>query len=83
MSKISDLHEALVVLEVTPISKSCHYSSQDKVNILKTVNEFNRPLANEMAENPSEEEAAQLNLIASATRYGVLAGLTSDPKEDL
>ena len=55
MSKISDLHETLVGLEVAPISKSCHYSSQDRVNILKTVNEFNRPLANEMAENPSQE----------------------------
>ncbi len=55
MSKFSDLHEALVGLEVEPISKSCHYSSQDRINILKTVNEINRPLANEMAENPSEE----------------------------
>ena len=55
MSKFSDLHEAIIGLEVAPISKSCYYSSQDKVNILKTVNEFNRPLANEMAENPSVE----------------------------
>lgn len=58
--------------------------SENPVDLTKEVSQIFSDVVNSHVNIDKEElnEAVNLNLILSATHYGVLAGLTSDPKED-
>lgn len=58
--------------------------SENPIDLTKEVSQLFSDVVNTHVNIDKEDldEAVHLNLIVSATHYGVLSGLTSDPKED-